>query len=180
MAPEQQPGERIAFDAFEVELSSGELFKNGRRIRLARQPADLLVLLTRRRGALVTREELRAALWPQDTFVDFDHGLNNSIRRIREALGDSANSSRFIETLPKKGYRFIPETHTLPQSAVAPSPRAAMAKELAGPSTQGVLQTSSGENPPQSGHSLVVESESDGPHLNVAADSIAASPRFPL
>jgi TolB-like protein/DNA-binding winged helix-turn-helix (wHTH) protein/tetratricopeptide (TPR) repeat protein len=180
MTPEtHQPGERIAFGSFEVDMSSGELFKNGRRIRLARQPADLLALLVRRRGALVSREELRAALWPEDTFVDFDHGLNNCIRCIREALGDSANSSRFVETLPKKGYRFIPEIRALilPQGALAP-PLAPMAKELAGPTTQAVPQTSSQETPPQSGHSLVVESESDGPHLNVAAGALAAPPRL--
>lgn len=180
MAPEQQqPGERIAFDSFEIEMSSGELFKNGRRIRLARQPADLLVLLARRRGALVSREELRAALWPEDTFVDFDHGLNNCIRRIREALGDSADSSRFIETLPKKGYRFIPETRALILSpgALVPPPQEPMAQELSGPASQVVPDRSSRETQPQSANSVVVEG--DGPHLNGAAGSLAARPRFP-
>src|ERR1700722_10706952 len=110
MLPETQPADRIAFVPFEVETASGELFRDGRRIRLSGQPADLLVMLVRRSGQLVSREELRVALWPEDTFVDFDHGLNNCIRRIRDALGDPSDSPRFIETLPKKGYRFIAET----------------------------------------------------------------------
>jgi TolB-like protein/DNA-binding winged helix-turn-helix (wHTH) protein/Tfp pilus assembly protein PilF len=110
MLPETQPADRIAFGSFELETASGELFRDGRRIRLSGQPADLLVMLVRRSGHLVSREELRVALWPEDTFVDFDHGLNNCIRRIRDALGDPSDSPRFIETLPKKGYRFIAET----------------------------------------------------------------------
>ena len=110
MLPETQPADRIAFGSFELETASGELFRDGRRIRLSGQPADLLVMLVRRGGQLVSREELRVALWPEDTFVDFDHGLNNCIRRIRDALGDPSDSPRFIETLPKKGYRFIAET----------------------------------------------------------------------
>ena len=100
--------------------------RNGRRIRLSGQPADLLVILVRRSGQLVTREELRLALWPEDTFVDFDHGLNNCIRRIRDALGDPSDSPRFIETLPKKGYRFIAETRTVStqrNGSVSPIPQ---------------------------------------------------------
>jgi TolB-like protein/DNA-binding winged helix-turn-helix (wHTH) protein len=111
MPPDTQPAERIAFGSFELEISSSELFKKGRRVRLSGQSADLLTILVTRGGKLVSREELRQALWPEDTFVDFDHGLNNCIRRIRDALGDSAESPRYIETLPKKGYRFIAETH---------------------------------------------------------------------
>src|ERR1700704_6907878 len=110
MLLETQPADRIAFGSFELETASGELFRDGRRIRLSGQPADLLVMLVRRSGHLVSREELRVALWPENTFVDFDHGLNNCIRRIRDALGDTADGSRFIETLPKRGYRFIAET----------------------------------------------------------------------
>ena len=123
MPPKTQTAERIAFGSFELETASGELFRNGRRIRLSGQPADLLVILVRRSGQLVTREELRLALWPEDTFVDFDHGLNNCIRRIRDALGDPSDSPRFIETLPKKGYRFIAETRTIsPQQNGSVSP----------------------------------------------------------
>lgn len=125
-------------------------------------------------GSLVSREELRLALWPEDTFVDFDHGLNNCIRRIREALGDSADSSRFIETLPKKGYRFIGETSTigLPQVTSAP-PQESMPEELAELKSQAMPQSSSLESPPRSGHSLIVE-KGDGPHHDFPVDSLAS------
>jgi TolB-like protein/DNA-binding winged helix-turn-helix (wHTH) protein len=123
MFPETQTAERIAFGSFELETPSGELFRNGSRIRLSGQPVEVLIILVRNSGKLVSREELRFALWPEDTFVDFDHGLNDCIRRIRDALGDSADRSRFIETLPKKGYRFIAETRTIaPQQDVPASP----------------------------------------------------------
>src|SRR5262245_46458144 len=97
----------IKFGPFELDLRSGDLKRNGQRERLQGQPAQLLVVLVSRRGELVTREELRAQLWPEDTFVDFDHGLNNAVNRIREVLGDSAASPRYIETIPRRGYRFI-------------------------------------------------------------------------
>lgn len=113
MFPETQLAERIAFGSFELETSTGELFKNDSRIRLSGQPIDVLIVLVRNSGKLVSREELRLALWPEDTFVDFDHGLNDCIRRIRQVLEDSPESPRFIETLPKKGYRFISEIHVL-------------------------------------------------------------------
>ena len=90
-----------------LDLRSGELKRDGRRTRLQGQPGQLLAILVSRSGELVTREELRAKLWPKDTFVDFDHGLNNAVNRIREALGDSAGSPRYVETVPRKGYRFI-------------------------------------------------------------------------
>jgi len=90
-----------------MDLRAGELRKHGVRIRLQTQPFQILGMLLERPGEVVTREELRQALWPGDTFVDFDHGLNNAINRLREALGDSAESPRFLETLPRRGYRFI-------------------------------------------------------------------------
>ena len=101
--------DKVLFSDFEVDLSTGELFQHGRKQRLSGQPADVLRYLIRHAGALVSRDELRSALWPADTFVDFDHGLNSCIQRIRQALGDSVVSPRFIETLPKQGYRFIGE-----------------------------------------------------------------------
>lgn len=101
-------GYRVAeFGAFRADLRAGELVRNGRRVRLQEQPFQILTILLERRGELVTREELRLKLWPADTFVDFDHGLNNAINRLREALGDSAESARYIETLSRRGYRFI-------------------------------------------------------------------------
>jgi Tol biopolymer transport system component/DNA-binding winged helix-turn-helix (wHTH) protein len=100
------PG-RIGFDQFEADLRSGELRKNGRRIRLQPQPFQFLALLLERPGEVVTREELCGRLWRGSTFVDFDHGLGTAVKKIREALGDSAENPRFVETLPRRGYRFI-------------------------------------------------------------------------
>lgn len=97
----------LRFDPFELDLRVGELRKSGVRLRLHGQPIQLLAILLQSPGSLVTREELRTQLWPSDTFVDFDHSLNNAILRIREVLGDSAGTPRYIETLPRRGYRFI-------------------------------------------------------------------------
>jgi TolB-like protein/DNA-binding winged helix-turn-helix (wHTH) protein/Flp pilus assembly protein TadD len=97
----------LRFDVFELDVRSGELRKNDRKLRLKGQPLQVLAVLLKRRGELVTREELRAEIWPADTFVDFDHSLHNAIARIREALGDSAEAPRYIETLPRRGYRYI-------------------------------------------------------------------------
>ncbi|MGB4785288.1 MAG: winged helix-turn-helix domain-containing protein, partial [Candidatus Acidiferrum sp.] len=99
--------EILRFGVFEVDLRAGEVRKQGVRIKLQEQPFQVLTQLLKRPGEVVTREELRAQLWPSDTFVDFDNGLNTSINKLREALGDSADSPRFIETLPRRGYRFI-------------------------------------------------------------------------
>jgi DNA-binding winged helix-turn-helix (wHTH) protein len=90
-----------------VDVRAGEVRKQGLRIKLQEQPFQVLKLLLQRPGEVVTREELRAQLWQSDTFVDFDNGLNTSINKLREALGDSADSPRFIETLPRRVYRFI-------------------------------------------------------------------------
>ena len=97
----------VRFGVFEVDLRNGELKKKGTRIRLQGQPFLLLVTLLKQRGEVVTREELRRTLWPEDTFVDFDHSLGSAANKLREALGDSATNPRFIETLPRRGYRFI-------------------------------------------------------------------------
>ena len=97
----------IRFGAFELDLRTGELRKSGVRINLPEQPFQVLKALLDRPGDLVTREELRQRLWPAETFVDFEHGLNAAVRRLRDALGDSADVPRFVETLPRRGYRFI-------------------------------------------------------------------------
>lgn len=99
--------EIITFGEFEAKLSSRELCRKGVRVRLPDQSFQILAMLLERRGDLITRDEIRKRLWPEDTFVDFDHGLNNAVNRLREALGDSAESPRFVETLPRRGYRFI-------------------------------------------------------------------------
>ena len=104
----QAPAARVLrFDTFELDLRTGELRKRGVKLRLQGQPLQLLTILLEGAGNLVTREELRSQLWPADIFVDFDHSLHNAIGRIREALGDSAEIPRYIETLPRRGYRFI-------------------------------------------------------------------------
>jgi TolB-like protein/DNA-binding winged helix-turn-helix (wHTH) protein/Flp pilus assembly protein TadD len=97
----------LRFDTFELDLRAGELHKRGVKLRLQGQPLQVLAILLESAGSLVTREEVRSQLWPADTFVDFDHSLHNAIRRIREVLGDSAEMPRYIETLPRRGYRFI-------------------------------------------------------------------------
>src|SRR5712664_1636066 len=97
----------VRFGAFELDLRAGELRKQGVKIKLQEQPFQILAMLLEQPGEVVTREELRSRLWPSDTFVDFDHSLNKAINKLREALGDSAENPRFIETLAKRGYRFI-------------------------------------------------------------------------
>ena len=97
----------VRFGAFEADLRTQELRKHGLRIKLPRQSFQVLEMLLDRPGELVGREELQKALWSADTFVDFENGLNNAVKRIRGALGDSADSPRFVETLPRLGYRFI-------------------------------------------------------------------------
>ena len=97
----------IHFGVFEVDLKAGELRKNGVKIKLREQPFQILSLLLERSGEVVTREELRHKLWSTDTFVDFDHSLNAAVKKLRDALGDSAGNPRFVETLVRRGYRFI-------------------------------------------------------------------------
>lgn len=108
------------FDDFELDVRAGELRKHGVRLRLPGQPLQVLAALLSRAGDVVTHEELRAQIWTADTFVDFDHSLHNAIARLREVLGDSAETPRYIETLPRRGYRFIAPV----QEIVAPSPSA--------------------------------------------------------
>src|SRR5437868_5361622 len=102
----QEPGV-IRFAEYEADLRSGELRRQGQRLKLQDKPFQVLAALLLKPGELVTREELRQSLWAADTFVDFEHGLNTAVNKVREALRDSANNPRFIETLPRRGYRFI-------------------------------------------------------------------------
>jgi TolB-like protein/DNA-binding winged helix-turn-helix (wHTH) protein len=104
---------RFRFDEFEVDGCMRELRKKGERIRLQEQPLQVLLFLIQRPGQLVTREELHAEIWPKGTFVDFDHGLNTAIKKIRVALGDSANIPRYVETIPRRGYRFLAPVETV-------------------------------------------------------------------
>src|SRR6266700_6878355 len=111
----------IRFGVFDLNPQAGELRKTGHRISLRPQAARLLALLARRPGQILTREELKDEIWGKDTFVDFEHGLNFGIRQIREALGDDADTPRYIETLPRRGYRFIPPVETMPQASPPPA-----------------------------------------------------------
>src|SRR5690349_10810674 len=113
MGPEPSP-RMIRFGVFELDLRSGELQRQGRKIRLEGQPVKVLICLLENSGELVTREDLHRKLWPADTFVNFEHGLNAAVKRLRQALNDSADNPRFVETLPRRGYRFI-----APMQAVA-------------------------------------------------------------
>jgi len=105
--PANDAAKIVRFGVFEVDLTAGELRKSGSKVRLQEQPFQLLAYLLTRSGEVVTRDELREKLWPADTFVDFDHSLNTAINKVREALGDSASSPRFVETLARRGYRFL-------------------------------------------------------------------------
>jgi TolB-like protein/DNA-binding winged helix-turn-helix (wHTH) protein len=115
------PSGRYRFGSYEVDFHSGELRKSGLRIRIQEQPLQVLSILLSRPGEVVTREEFRALLWPADTFVDFDHGLNSAIRRLRHVFEDDPDKPRLIETLPRHGYRFI-GTGVVFMSATFPGP----------------------------------------------------------
>jgi len=138
--PSSSEARLLRFGVFEVDLAAGELRKNGARIRLQEQPFQVLAALLENAGQVVTRDDLRQKIWPADTFVDFDHSLNTAINKIREALGDSASSPRFVETLARRGYRFIasvdssvgvPALSNAPNGIpAAPSSEAALHPEL--------------------------------------------------
>jgi cholera toxin transcriptional activator len=128
------------FGVFEVDLNAGELRKSGLKLRLQGQPFQVLALLLERAGEVVTREELQQKLWPSDTFVDFDHSLNTAMNKVREALGDSAANPRYIETLARRGYRFIaPVQHPAENPVPAPNPVAPPAPISVPPSRPGPM-----------------------------------------
>jgi cholera toxin transcriptional activator len=133
---------RIArFGVFELDLAAAELRKSGAKLRLQEQPFQVLALLLDRAGDVVTREELRQKLWPADTFVDFDHSLNTAVNKLREVLGDSASSPRYIETLARRGYRFI-----------APVENNVGTGAFARPAERSEPVTTSAQNPPNTLH----------------------------
>jgi DNA-binding winged helix-turn-helix (wHTH) protein/TolB-like protein len=117
---------RVGFGPFEFDVAGGELYRDGQRVRLQEQPRQLLAALLERPGEICTREDLRERLWASDTFVDFEHGLNTAIKKLRQALGDSAEAPQFVETLARRGYRFVaPVVARLPAPQIADSPVAA-------------------------------------------------------
>ncbi|MGH9371434.1 MAG: winged helix-turn-helix domain-containing tetratricopeptide repeat protein [Vicinamibacterales bacterium] len=127
MAFDPTPVRGYRFGVFEVDLASAAVRREGLQVRMRGKPFDILVALLQRPGDLVTRDELRQRLWASDTFVDFDHGLNAAMNRLRDALGDAADNPRFIQTIPRRGYRFIAPVESVvapPAVAVEPPPRA--------------------------------------------------------
>ena len=150
------------FAVYEVNLRTGELRKHGNRMRLQEQPFQVLAQLLVRPGELVTREELRQKLWPADTFVDFDHSLNTAINKLRETLGDSSSAPRFIETLPRRGYRFI-----APVTLESPS-------ALEAPSGNGVLPSVPPVSPPQA----MPEKTAEVPVVHTAGQATAEADAF--
>jgi Tol biopolymer transport system component/DNA-binding winged helix-turn-helix (wHTH) protein len=111
--------QKIRFGAFELDRQTGELHQNGTKLKLQGQPIAVLALLLERPGELVTREEIRKHLWPEDTFVDFEHSLNTHIKKLRQVLDDDADTPRYIETLPRRGYRFVAQVEAIPNSSEA-------------------------------------------------------------
>src|SRR5215468_9684831 len=129
--------DRVQFGPFEADLHTHELWKYGTRIKLVGQPFEVLAILLSRPGELVTRDALRERLWPGDTFVDFNHGLNAAVNKLRYALSDSADSPRYVETLPRRGYRFIAAvTRSSPATANVPARETAKATESIPPPVQ--------------------------------------------
>ena len=127
MSAPQSNSRIVRFGVFELDLAAGELRKSGAKLRLQEQPFQVLAFLLEHAGEVVTREELRQKLWASDTFVDFDHSLNTAVNKLREALGDSASSPRYVETLARRGYRFIAPVqtdapHATSAESVVPSP----------------------------------------------------------
>jgi TolB-like protein/DNA-binding winged helix-turn-helix (wHTH) protein/Tfp pilus assembly protein PilF len=147
---ETGPQVRVRFGVFELDRRTGELRRAGSRVRLAGQPLRLLERLLECPGDLVTREELRQELWSDDTFVDFELNLNSAIKRLRAALGDSAESPRFIETLPRRGYRFLPPVERIPAPSISPRRDPGPSDVLSSPESADLLPVDAG--PAGTGH----------------------------
>ena len=129
----------VRFGDFQLDLDTGELFRNGTPVSLERQPARALMLLASRPGALVTREELRRAIWDADTFVDFERGLNYCIRHLRAAFGDDARRPRYIETIPRQGYRFVAKLrHDTGQAPIVPTAANDVPRSFSRPSARSI------------------------------------------
>ncbi|HTW48878.1 MAG TPA: winged helix-turn-helix domain-containing protein [Acidobacteriaceae bacterium] len=140
---DDEPARVYRFGIFEADASTGELRRQGVRVKLNAQPFQVLCLLLRQPGELLTREEICRQLWPEGTFVDYEHGVNSAVNRIREALGDTAASPRYIETLARRGYRFVapvarvPAPNSEPIASAEPAPPADPATDSAAPPESG-------------------------------------------
>ncbi|MEP6716383.1 MAG: winged helix-turn-helix domain-containing protein [Terriglobia bacterium] len=148
---EARPARRYRFGSFEADSTLGELRRNGLRVKLHSQPFQLLCLLLERPGEILTREEICRELWPDGTFVDYEHGVNSALNRLREALGDKAANPRFIETLARRGYRFVAPVEQIAPSPVVEGPAAVA--ETGGGILDRVLAVP--EDLPKSSHSVV-------------------------
>jgi len=149
---ENQPARRYRFGVFEADSATGELRRQGLRIKLHAQPFQILFMLLERPGEVLTREEICRELWPDGTFVDYEHGLNSAVNRLREALGDKAGNPRFVETLARRGYRFVaPVERIAPQEESGDLP--AIPAETKTALSGGVLAAP--EDLPKSSHSVV-------------------------
>src|SRR5215831_5975580 len=141
MASSSSSLEVVRFGEFEVDLRSRELRRESVSVRLPDQSFEVLAMLLERPGELVGREEIRKRLWSDDIFVDFDHGLNNAVNRLRDALGDSPEEPRFIETLPRRGYRFIAPVGDASTSKTEPlaAPPEQLTKEESSAASEGAI-----------------------------------------
>lgn len=164
----------VRFDVFEVDLRAQEIYKAGRRIKLQVQPFQVLAMMLERPGEVVTREEMQKQLWPADTFVDFDHSVNTAIKKLRQALGDDKNKPRFVETLPKRGYRFLA---TVKGPAGAAKQAAASASALA-PAV--LVATPDTAVSPWVGRVAKLSCEDGHPFALLAADAPTAAERQKL
>jgi cholera toxin transcriptional activator len=147
----------IRFAEYEADLRSGELRRQGHRLKLQDKPFQVLAALLQKPGELITREELRQSLWAADTFVDFEHGLNTAVNKVREALRDSANNPRFIETLPRRGYRFIGPINNLGKGENELAPQAEMLSAAAGVSAAQKSELPTAPRPAARGLLLLIE-----------------------
>ena len=171
MAPSSPQG-LFRFGVYEADANTGELRKSGTRLRLQEQPFQVLVMLLERPGELVTREEIRQRLWPADTFVDFDHSLNTVINKLRETLGDSASNPRFVETLARRGYRFLAWVEKVPAGGEpAPPPASPAARNAAPPASEAVRV-----EPPSAASPAAIQQNS-ATTLLTQADEVPAVPR---
>jgi len=140
---EPQPARRYRFGAFEADATTGELRRQGVLIKLNAQPFQVLLLLIERPGELLTREEISRELWPEGTFVDYEHGVNSAVNRIREALGDSASKPRFVLTMARRGYRFVAPVDRIVSTETSPPPKAEQAVLASSPSVGEEQRTAS-------------------------------------
>jgi len=145
------------FGPFEADARTGELRKQGRRLALQDQPIQVLLMLLKQPATLVTRAEIQQSLWPDGTFVDFDHGLNTAINKIREALGDSAANPLYVETLAKRGYRFIAPVEVINAESIAPASSSQTPKSIEENSNPGFAQSllTHPDETPQAPHAVV-------------------------